>query len=192
MVKVIIAPGNGCTNIRRSNWYGWLASELEKLSVTVVCENFPDPINARREIWIPHIKSLCDGAEEETILVGHSSGAQAAMRFAEENRLLAVVLVSATFSDLGDANERASNYYPTPDGQNAYKFTKMRENVAIWHQFHSDNDPFIPISEAKQIREGLCLDDSAFHYLPKRSHFFDPPFHELLDLVLSMASVERK
>ena len=33
-VKIMFLPGNGCTSVRNSNWYGWLASKLE--------EKFPD------------------------------------------------------------------------------------------------------------------------------------------------------
>ena len=108
--KVIICPGNGCVNIRRSNWYGMLYADLVKRGVACVCENFPDPYEAKRGVWLPHIESL--GADGATILVGHSSGAQAALRYAEAHDLKAVVLVSATYTDLGDDGERASGYYP--------------------------------------------------------------------------------
>ena len=41
------------------------------------------------------------------MLVGHSSGAVAAMRLLEKTPLLGAVLVSACHTDLGDAGERA-------------------------------------------------------------------------------------
>ena len=211
---VIICPGNGCTNIRTSNWYGRLYRELtdhnknnsENTNVRCVCENFPDPLHARRDRWVPHIRSLAErhspGGEEEeedsdnsnVVLVGHSSGAQAALRYAELYPLKACVLVSATYSDLGDAHERASGYYPQPvpgsggtEETNPYDFAKMRANCPAWHQFHSDDDPFIPVYEAEKIRDGLGLsgDGGTFHLLPGRSHFFEfQP--ELLDTVLSV------
>ena len=54
---IIICPGNGCSQIRRSNWYGKLHDILtERHGLRCVCENFPDPVDARREIWIPHIR----------------------------------------------------------------------------------------------------------------------------------------
>lgn len=42
---------------------------------------------------------------------GHSSGAEAAMRFAETHHVKGLVLVSACVTDLGDENERLSGYY---------------------------------------------------------------------------------
>ena len=84
----------------------------------------------------------------------------------------------------------------------------MQRNCQVWYQFHSDNDPFIPLHEAHRIRDGLGLmdaevattvmdgngniaeDDDAkknkvFYLLPGRSHFFDFST-EILDSVLSV------
>jgi predicted alpha/beta hydrolase family esterase len=117
---------------------------------------------------------------DNIILVGHSSGAQAALRYCEEYPCKAVVLVAATYSDLGDAGERASGYYPQGD-TNPYKFEDMKTNCPVWYQFHSDDDPFIPLQEAGQIRDGLGLTDT-YLMLPGRSHFFEP-FPELLEVL---------
>jgi hypothetical protein len=62
-------------------------------------------------------------------------------------------------------------------------------NCSIWHQFHSDNDPFISVEEAERVKEGLGLRSSVnYHFLDDRSHFFDYPFPELvsvIDLILA-------
>ena len=166
----------------------------EKHKLNCICENFPDPMHARREIWIPHIRSLAEKQADpkNVILVGHSSGAQAALRYAEQYEVHGIVLVAATYSDLGDAHERASGYYPQPastnnneDGEtNPYLFDDMKKNCNNWHQFHSDDDPFIPLYEAERIRDGLGLTDT-YYMLPGRSHYFDYS-PELLDAVLKL------
>lgn len=195
---VIICPGNGCTNIKESNWYGELHNILVDKSIPCLCENFPDPHRARREKWVPHIRSLAERTKvdaADVILVGHSSGAQAALRYAETYAARGIVLVSATYGDLGDAGERASGYYPQGKGvdeTNPYRFDEMKKNCKRWVQFHSDDDPFIPLYEAERIRDGLrggedALEDYSFEYkmLPSRSHFFEfAP--EILDAVLSL------
>jgi predicted alpha/beta hydrolase family esterase len=182
---VIICPGNGCTNICDSNWYDTLHRHLLDKSISSVCENFPDPYHARRKKWVPHIRSLAEQSSSEdpsnVILVGHSSGAQAALRYAELYETRGIVLVAATYSDLGDAGERASGYYPqsgTNQGEetNPYKFQEMTKNCKRWVQLHSDNDPFIPLYEAERIRDGLIgqgNDGYSYEYimLPGRSHF---------------------
>jgi uncharacterized protein len=189
---VIIAPGNGCNNIRKSNWYGELHDRLTEKEILCICENFPDPLYARREKWIPFMKSLVkkhakDG--DKIVLVGHSSGAQATLRYCEQYPVHGAVLVSATYSDLGDSLERNSGYYPQNRGpgrpeDNPYLFSKMKDNCKNWYQFHSDDDPFIPLPEAEAIRDGLGLAHS-YMMLPERSHFFafEP---ELLEVVLSL------
>ena len=120
----------------------------------------------------------------QIILVGHSSGAQAALRYAELYPVHGIVLVSATYSDLGDADERASGYYPQGPTNNPYLFEMMKTNCKHWHQFHSNDDPFIPLHEAERIRGGLGLRDT-YYMLPGRSHFFDYS-PELLEAVLSL------
>ena len=200
-----------------------------------------DPMHARRDIWVPHIRSLVLAQQEEhrnrgddeegrcngppqIVLVGHSSGAQAALRYAERYPVHAVILVAATYSDLDDDHERASGYYPSEivktkmtknnkeDTEtiilNPYDFDSMQRNCPVWYQFHSDDDPFIPLHEAHKIRDGLGLVDAevtttvldgndniaededakknkVFYLLPGRSHFFEFST-EILDSVLSV------
>jgi predicted alpha/beta hydrolase family esterase len=192
---VIICPGNGCTDIRNCNWYGELYEILRDKGINCLCENFPDPHRARRDRWVPFIRSLVEkhvaGQENDVILVGHSSGAQAALRYSELYPLRGCVLVSATYSDLGDANERASGYYPQigRDGKesNLYCFSDMKKNCEYWYQLHSDDDPFIPVREAEAIRNGLSLRDDQYSLLFGRSHFFEfQP--EILEAIESICS----
>jgi predicted alpha/beta hydrolase family esterase len=80
--RVIIVPGNGCTgDVADANWYGWLAAELRREDCLgeVVLRGMPDPVAARESIWVPFLRDEL-GADERTIVVGHSSGAEAAMR----------------------------------------------------------------------------------------------------------------
>ena len=189
---VIICPGNGCNNIRQSNWYGLLYNILKEKDIPCECNDFPDPLHARRDRWVPFMRATATEKTNDSnnvILVGHSSGAQAALRYAEAYPVYACVLVSATYSDLGDAHERASGYYPQPTGSNgqetnAYDFEAMKKNCKNWYQFHSNDDPFIPLFEAEKIRDGLGLSDT-YHMLPNRSHFFEfSP--EILNVILEL------
>jgi len=66
--KIVIVPGNGCTNIRRANWYDWLATSLEAelgSSFKVICETFPDPYEAKETIWIPFMKETLGGTSTQ-------------------------------------------------------------------------------------------------------------------------------
>ena len=79
----------------------------------VVLEDMPDPIEAKEDIWIPFITDSL-GADEKTIVIGHSSGAEAAMRLLEKRKLLGCVLISACYTDLGIESERLAGYYSRP------------------------------------------------------------------------------
>ena len=91
-----------------------MKEEIEsKLQIPVLVTNFPDPYYARESIWVPFaINDLC--ADEETIIVGHSSGAACGLRIAEKIKLKGLVLVSAYHTDLGDETEAASGYFNHP------------------------------------------------------------------------------
>ena len=171
-----------------SNWYGTFHKDLNARGIPNKCENFPDPDQASRNVWITFIRSKALETDDPSniILVGHSSGAQATLRYAEQYPVRAAILVSATYTDLGDAYERASGYYPQKDSNgeyslNPYDFKAMKANCPTWYQFHSDNDPFIPVAEAERIRNGLGLSET-YILLPGRSHFFDY-FPELIEVV---------
>ena len=60
----------------------------------------PDPNDAKESIWIPFIIETlnCDAS---TIIFGHSSGAEAAMRLLENHKVKGCILVSACHTDLG-------------------------------------------------------------------------------------------
>ena len=86
---ILIHGNGGCTAV--DIWFPWLERELTALGVAVTNETFPDNMKARAQFWLPHIAAL--GADEHTILIGHSSGAVAAMRYAETHRLLGSILL---------------------------------------------------------------------------------------------------
>lgn len=95
------------------------------------------------------VSSLCL-SPQRTILIGHSSGAVAGMRFLETHRLRGLLLVSACHTDLGMASETISGYYSRP-----WQWETIRKNAEWIVQLHSLDDPFIPIEEARHVAENL-------------------------------------
>jgi predicted alpha/beta hydrolase family esterase len=151
-LKIIFLPGNGGGDINApDSWFPYVKRELERLGLQVISQNFPDPVKARKEYWLPFLKKL--GANENTVLVGHSSGAVAAMRYAESHKLLGSVLVSACYTDLGMASEKISGYY-----NESWDWNAIKNNQSWIVQFHSTDDPLIPINEARFIHQMLDSD----------------------------------
>ena len=172
MAKIILLHGNGGGNAY-SVWLQQVAHDLRDLGLEVVNESFPDPVKARASIWLPFLEQL--GTDEDTVLVGHSSGAVAAMRYAETHKLLGSVLVSACYTDLGEASERVSGYYEAP-----WDWQAIKSNQDWILQFASPDDPYIPVAEARYIQKHL---GTKYHELDKRGHFMDNSFPELVKAV---------
>ncbi len=161
-VKAILIHGNGGSTAG-DIWLPWLEHELTGLGIQVVNQTFPDNVKARARFWLPFIELL--GADEHTILIGHSSGAVAAMRYAETHQLLGSILVGVCHTDLGDGGEAASGYYNAP-----WQWQRIRENQQWMAVFSSIDDPHIPITEARFVAAQLRC---SYHEFRDRGHFVD-------------------
>eukprot|EP00040_Diaphanoeca_grandis_P044740 m.13416 g.13416 ORF g.13416 m.13416 type:complete len:220 (+) comp9721_c0_seq1:132-791(+) len=168
-VKVVIVPGNGGGDVYDCNWYGKAHEVLSEFAaqqpapVKVVLKNMPDPHKAREKIWVPFMLNDL-GVDSNTIIIGHSSGAVAAMRLAEENPVLGLVLVAACHTDLGMKSERQAGYYSRP-----WQWEKIKSNCKWIIQYHSPDDCFIDVKEARFVAKHL---DSDYFELENLSHFF--------------------
>jgi uncharacterized protein len=170
--KAILIHGNGGGN-SNDCWLPYVERELSSLGLEVINRSFPDAVKARSDYWLPFITEL--GADENTILIGHSSGAVAAMRYAEVHRLLGSLLVAACYTDLGEASERVSGYYDAP-----WDWPAIKAHQQWIVQYASPDDPYIPIAEARFIQKQLS---TKYFELPHRGHFQDLSFPELVKAV---------
>lgn len=160
-MKAMIIPGNGNTEIR-SNWYMNVKQKLENLGIEVVATNMPDPDLARRSVWIPFIEKQMNKTGN-SILIGHSSGAVAIMRYLEDHKAAGAVLVGAYYTDLGDRREKESGYF-----DDEWKWNSIKNNCKWIIQFASVDDPYIPVEEARHIRSQL---NTEYHEFSDRGHF---------------------
>lgn len=161
-MKVILIHGNG-GGTGKDNWFPYVQKELLRLGLVVMAPDFPDSQVAHANVWLPYLEHL--GADAQTVLIGHSSGAVAAMRYAETHQIAGSVLVGASYTDLGDANEKESGYFNDPWDWNAIKSHQQ------WIlQFASTDDPYIPIEEARFIHDHLGTE--YFEY-KNEGHFGD-------------------
>jgi predicted alpha/beta hydrolase family esterase len=175
MKRVVILHGNG-GGTGRDAWYPWLKAELEKLGVMCGTPDLPDPVEAKASVWLPYIQDALQ-ADENTILVGHSSGAVAAMRYAETHQIGGSVLVGTYYTDLGYEDEKASGYFDTP-----WDWSAIKANQPWIAIFASSDDPYIDIAEPRLIRDKLGAE---YHEFTDKGHFGVPTpmmeFPELLE-----------
>lgn len=177
MKAMILHGSGGCT--KGHFWYASVAEGLRRAGIEVVLENMPDADLARRKYWIPFVTEKLLH-EKRRILIGHSSGTVAALRFVEEHTADVVALVAAYHTDLGIEAERVSGYFDEP-----WDWDRIRENTGKILIFASTDDPFIPIEEPRFVRDRLCAEYIEFE---NKEHFCGSSFPELADAVIRAAS----
>lgn len=159
-LKAIFIPGNG-GGTPKDQWFPYVKKELENIGVEVIDEDFPDADLAPESSWIPFLHEL--GADENTILVGYSSGAIAAMRFAEKNKIYGTALISTYHTDLNNPWEEKAGYFNRP-----WDWEAIKNNQNWILQFASSDDPFVPVEEARFVHEKL---DSEYQEFTDQGHF---------------------
>ena len=156
-------------------WAKWLKNELDKLGYESFFETMPDSIIARSKYWLPFLKENV-GVGENDVIIGWSSGAVAAMRYAESNKIKGSILISPCYTDLDDEMEKQSGYYDEPWNWEAIKANQS--NIAL---FYGDDDPYIPQSEFDHIGKMLSADSQIIH---QSGHFNNQAqFTELLEYI---------
>lgn len=156
-------------------WAAWLKTELEKLGFETFFETMPDSIIARSEYWLPFLQDHVKVGDRD-VIVGHSSGAVAAMRYAETHKIYGSILVSPCYTDTGDELEKQSGYYDAPWQWESIKANQ--EKIAlIW----GDDDPYIPQNEFEFIASQL---EPAQIKITGGKHFIEQnEFPELLQYI---------
>ena len=139
-----------------------MKEQLELAGFVTVFQTLPDPINARAQYWLPYLKDHI-AVTERDVLVGWSSGATAAMRFAERNRILGSLLISPHYTDLGSKFERQSGYFDDP-----WNWNQIRSNQVKSAIVYGLDDPYIDQDEFCFIRTQLGAHDIP---VPEGRHF---------------------
>lgn len=172
--RIIFIHGNETTHWSFA-YASWLKNELEKLGFETFFETFPDSINARAGYWLPFLKNHVK-ANENDVIVGWSSGAVAAMRFAEQNKIKGSILISPSYTDLGDELEKQSRYFDKPwDWEN---IKKNQNKIAL---IYGGDDPFVPQDQFEYMADKLS---PTVIKIPNGKHFIEyTEFSLLLDYI---------
>jgi predicted alpha/beta hydrolase family esterase len=176
--NILIIHGNG-GGTGNDQWIPWLKAQLQEKGFTVQNPTMPDNIEAKASVWLPYIKDELK-AGPDTIIVGWSSGAVVAMRYAEQNKIKGSVLIGTNHTDLNNDMEKISGYYDKPWDWDAIK--NNQEWIAL---FASQDDPFIPVEEARFIKEKL---QPEYYEFTNKGHFGHPipmpEFPEVLEIIV--------
>ena len=183
MKRIVLLHGNS-GNTGSSDWLPYIKAGLTDSGIECVSPDLPDSKLARKKYWFPYFRDVLKLGPDD-IIVGHSSGAIAIMRYAEENKIGASVLVATYYTDLGYETERESGYFDTP-----WLWDEIKANQQWSAIFASTDDPWISIEEPQLIRDKLGSDYFEFTDM---GHFGSPKnpkleFPELLKFLKEKAS----
>ncbi|KAH3757813.1 alpha/beta hydrolase [Pelomyxa schiedti] len=185
--RIIFAPCSGSVHAFKVNWYASLAWELASefgvetsmASGTGVCwRDLPDPNNAKLKTWIPCIKGSIGSNPLDTILIGHSSGADAVLATMETERVLGAVIVSGgpTEFDKRKMQEKASQGKATRE----LNWSAIKLNCNWIIHLHSVDDDVVSVDDARLLAKNL---NSEYHELPNKGHFSEDEIPDLLPLL---------
>lgn len=152
----------------------WLKSNLEKAGHQVTVPAMPDPGTPTIASWVGKLQETIK-PNTETILVGHSVGCQAVLRYLEtlsdEVKIAGVVLIAPwmeldqqTITEEGEAVIAiAKPWMETP-----INFTKMKSHIGKTVAIFSDNDPYVPLNQkdlfARELNAEVVVENNKGHF----------------------------
>lgn len=189
-MNVIILHGTGgCSG---ENWFPWLKAQLEKRRYTVFVPDLPDSDFPNGEKWANYvIQNVPFDFDEQTIIVGHSAGAalipMLLQKLPADTKVKKTILVSGFHDTLG--------WDKLKDLQNVtvdYDTVKQKVDEVIL--LHSDNDPYVDLSQAEWLAEKL---NGQLRILKGQGHFnigSSPKYKEfpkLLSIIVKDNALQR-
>jgi len=140
--------------------FPWLKTELQNRGFMVFNPSMPDPLKPQIETWVQYLKEQVGVPDENTILFGHSIGAQTILRYLEslpKDTKIGGAIFLAGWINLTDeayeTEEDAGIVRPWLETQLNWDKIKSHSNKFIG--IFSDNDPLVPISDAKIFESKL-------------------------------------
>lgn len=143
---------HGIFGTPKENWFPWLKAELEKKEYEVRVPKLPKANDPDRIDWMKAVGKALDGWDlEETVIIGHSLGATAALDFIESQDKTLGKFVSVAGFAWAYGFEANQKYLETKeiDLENVRK--KIKKAVII----HSDNDPYVTKEALGGLAKGL-------------------------------------
>lgn len=147
------------------NWFQWLKTELESKGLIVWLPQLPNPEqpSLRAEADFVHANAPFP-LDEDTLIVGHSSGAILALILAQENKTkIGGIVAVSVFHDNSlkwDANDSLFDV--------SFEWQAIRENVNKLLFIHSDTDPYVPLGQARFVADSCKAE---LLVIPRQGHF---------------------
>jgi hypothetical protein len=162
MKKAYIIHGWGGTP--KGAWRPWLKKELELHGFDVQVPAMPDADNPTITKWISFLRKVIKNPDKNTILIGHSLGCTAILRFLDslsEKVIVGKIVLIAPVTPIGTtchlgiirklSDDEKKILLPWIEAPvDAEKIKHSAKEIVV---FLSDNDNWIPLESEKVIKE---------------------------------------
>lgn len=150
--RVILVHGYG--GYPDEGWRPWLIRELEKRGYEVRNPAMPDTEHPKLNAWREHLSKEVGEPDEDCILIGHSLGTIAILRYLESlkpgQKVGKVILVGSFSQHLDERFVAIREFTEEPVDWDA-----VRSHCAVFHVIHSDSDTAVPLRFAEHVAEHL-------------------------------------
>ena len=162
------------------NWYFWLRDELEKLGHKVFIPKFPTPMDQHLENWYRVLGPYQRHFTEDTIVVGHSLGVAFLLTVIERLhiRIKAAFFISGFIELLGNPDFDIIN---ESFFDKEFDWDLIKLNCEKFTVIHSDNDPYVSISNAINLADKLSTEPII---IMDAGHFNEKSGYTTFDLLL--------
>lgn len=157
---------HGTLGSPEGNWFQWLKRELEVKGYQVWLPSLPRAEQPSLMEWVDYVHQRCPfPIDENTHIVGHSSGAVLALILAQQNSASAVggVVAVSVFHDNSLQWEPNSQLFDI-----AFDWPAIQKNAKRLLLIHSDNDPYVPLEQAQYVADNC---QAELLIIPGQGHF---------------------
>jgi len=171
---------HGTNGDSTGNWFQWLKSELEKIGYKTETPNLPNSFKPDIDKYWNSVKDF--NFNEETLLIGHSSGATTV--FGILNRIPVKIKTAISVSGFC----KYENYNCQDLIKEPFDWEKIKNNAEKILLLWSPDDPYIAKDQTDFLSEKLGVEpiiipDSGHFNLEKSPRF--KQFPELLEIIKS-------
>jgi len=150
MKKVFIIHGfDGSPN---GGWRPWLMGELAKQNVYACALSMPTPAHPICAVWVDEIlRHIQQNVDEDIYLIGHSLGVPTILRCLEgqlTKQISGAILVSGRIEK--NNNKEIDSFL-----DKKFDFEKIKLNCEDFIIIHGDNDPNVPLDNARFLSKEL-------------------------------------
>lgn len=181
MKNALIIHGNG--GHPKENWNAWLKEKLEENGYEVWVPQLPNKDKPNLKKYVQFFRESDFDFNDETVLVGHSSGAVTILGIlsALDISVHKAILAGAFIDALGW--DSLSDLF-TVD----FNWNKMKKSAKDIQIINSDDDPYVPLEQGQYIADKLGV---KLNIMEGQKHFNESllpkynKFPELLEIILS-------